>query len=213
MIKGTLFDFDGTLMNSLPYYVTAYDRALQKIGFKFDSKKIALTCFNKRETAICESLGVPEKTEEFKAAYFSAIKELSKEAPLFDDAIETLDFIRNKKIRIAIITFAYRWYIDEKIKQFNLKEYVDIVISSDEVKNAKPDPEAVLKVLNKFKIAPQESLVVGDAKNDILMGKAAKAKTALFAPKSYNSYYDLNEIKQAEPDYVIDKISKLKDII
>lgn len=54
MIKAILFDFDGTLANSLPYYVKAYDRALQKFGFKWSKKQIGQNCFNKKEDVLCE---------------------------------------------------------------------------------------------------------------------------------------------------------------
>jgi len=106
MIKVVLFDFDGTLANSLPYYVKAYDKALQKFGFKFTEKEIGQKCFNKKEEFICQSLGIPEKTEEFRKAYFDAVNELSKEVKLFDDSTETLDFLIHKDIKIVIITFA-----------------------------------------------------------------------------------------------------------
>ena len=68
MIKAILFDFDGTLANTLPYYVKAYDQALQKLGFKWDERIIVQNCFGKKELDICKSLGMPEKTEEFTQA-------------------------------------------------------------------------------------------------------------------------------------------------
>ncbi|OGK40293.1 hypothetical protein A3A74_07350 [Candidatus Roizmanbacteria bacterium RIFCSPLOWO2_01_FULL_35_13] len=98
MIKAILFDFDGTLANTLPYYVKAYDQALQKLGFKWDERIIVQNCFGKKELDICKSLGMPEKTEEFTQAYFSAVKELFKQASLFEDTINVLDFIKNKGI-------------------------------------------------------------------------------------------------------------------
>ena len=120
MIKAILFDFDGTLANTLPFYVKACDQALQKLGFKWDERKIVQNCFGKNENVICEALGLPKKTQEFTDTYFSAVKKLFKQAPLFEDAIDILDLIKSKEIKIVIITFAYRWYIDQMLKQFKL---------------------------------------------------------------------------------------------
>ena len=213
MIKAILFDFDGTLADTLPYYVKAYDKALQKLGFKWEERKIVQNCFGKKELDICKYLGMPERTEEFTEAYFSAVKELFKNAKLFNNTLDTLRFIKNKGLKIVIITFAYKWYIDQMLKQYRLEDYFDLVISTDDVVKAKPDPEAVLKVVDKFKLKSNEVLVVGDSKSDILMGNSAGGKTVLFFPKVYDLYYSFEEIKKANPTYNIDKISKLKEMI
>jgi len=213
MIKAVFFDFDGTLADTLPYYIKAYDKALQTIGFKLSEKEIAQNCFGKKENVICKALGVPEKTEEFAQSYFLAVKELFKKAPLFEDTIKTLNFLKDHNIKIIIITFAYRWYIDQMIKQYKLEKYFDFIISTDDVINTKPHPEAVLKAVDKLKIRPEETLVIGDSKNDILMGKAAGSKTVLFTRKEYNLLYSLNELKKTNPTYIIGNLFKLKEML
>ncbi|OGK47909.1 hypothetical protein A2963_03600 [Candidatus Roizmanbacteria bacterium RIFCSPLOWO2_01_FULL_40_13] len=213
MIRAVLFDFDGTLANTLPFYVKAYDQALQKLGFKWDERKIVQNCFGKKEIDICKALGLPEKTQEFTNSYFSAVKELFKQAQLFSDTLETLEFIKNKGLKIVIITFAYRWYIDQMIKQYNLDNYLDLVISTDDVDKAKPDPEAVLEAVKILKIKPDAVLVVGDSKSDILMGNSAGSKTVLFFIKEYELFYNFKEIKKASPTFIINNLTKLKEII
>lgn len=213
MIKAVLFDFDGTLANSLPYYVKAYDKALRKFGFKFTEKEIGQNCFNKTEETICKNLGIPEKTEEFRKAYFDAVKELSNEVKLFDDCIETLDFLIEKDIKIVIVTFAYRWYINKMIKQYQLDKYINLTISADDVERSKPYPDAVLKAISFLKINTNETIVVGDSINDILMGQAAGSKTVFFAPKEHEAFYDIEKIKSLKPTYVINKILEIRNLI
>ncbi|OGK10764.1 hypothetical protein A2767_06275 [Candidatus Roizmanbacteria bacterium RIFCSPHIGHO2_01_FULL_35_10] len=99
------------------------------------------------------------------------------------------------------------------IKQYNLENYLDLVISADDVVKAKPDPEAVIKAVNKLKIKAEEVLVVGDSKSDILIGNTAGSKTALFFIKEYKLYYNLDEIKKTNPNYIIDRVSELKQIL
>jgi len=211
MIKAVLFDFDGTLVNTLPYYLEAYDKALKQIGFNIEKKNIAEICFGKKELDVCKSLGVPEKTEQFANAYFLAVKDSSKKAPLFSDSIEILKYLRSKNIKTVIITFAYRWYIDGMINHHNLNKYIDLVISQNDVKQSKPNQEAILKVTDIFKIQPNETLVVGDSKSDILMGKNAGSKTALFTKKEYDLFYSFDDLKKTNPDYIIEELSELKN--
>lgn len=213
MIKAVLFDFDGTLADTLPLYVKAYDTALKKIGFQFNTEKISRTCFNNKEDKICLALGVPDKIKDFTNAYFSAAKSMFKEIELFDDSITTLQFLKKKGIKNVIITFAYKWYIDSVLKEKNLQGYFDLIISADDVKNSKPDPEAVLKTQKLLNLNTDEMIVVGDAKNDILMGKNARVKTVLFSPKNYSLYYDKEDLYNTRPDHIINRISELNKII
>jgi len=112
-----------------------------------------------------------------------------------------------------VITFAYRWYIDQMMSQYSLQPYVDFVISKDDVVNPKPDPEAILKAVDRLSIAIDESLVVGDSKSDILMGKAAGSKTALFTREEYDMFYSLEELKKTDPDFIVTRLSQIKKIV
>lgn len=213
MIKAVIFDFDGTLADTLPYFIKAYDAALRSVGFVLDEKGIAQTCFNKSEYVICKNLGIPEQTEVFAQTYFSAVKDLFKRAPLFDDTIEVLNFLKGHNIKIIVITFAYRWYVDQMMSQFDLKNYFDFIISKDDVISPKPHPEAVLKAMDKLQITAKETLIVGDSKSDILMGKAAGGKTVLFTRKEYDLFYSFDELKKTNPTYIITTLLQLKEIV
>lgn len=213
MIKAVLFDFDGTLADTLPFYIKAYDAALRSVGFVLDEKGIAQKCFSKSEYVICKDLGIPEKTEVFAQTYFSAVKDLFKRAPLFDDTIEVLNFLRDRNIKIIVITFAYRWYIDQMMNQYKLDTYFDFIISTDDVTSPKPHPEAVLKAIDKLSITADETLVVGDSKSDILMGKVAGSKTVLFTRKEYDLFYSFDELKKTNPDFIITNLSQIKKML
>lgn len=213
MIKAVLFDFDGTLANTLPYYIKAYDHALHAIGKKLSKKDIAQKCFGKKEEEICKTLGVPQKINEFAHAYFFAVKNLFKQARLFKDTLPILKFLKKKKIKIIIITFAYRWFIDKMMEQYDLQKYIDFIISTDDVVNTKPHPEAVLKTVEKLKIKPQETIVVGNSQNDILMGKSAGSVTVLFTRKEYDVFYSFDELQKTKPSYITDSIQMIKQFV
>jgi HAD superfamily hydrolase (TIGR01549 family) len=213
MIKAVLFDFDGTLADTLPFYIQAYDAALRSVGFILDEKEIAKKCFGKTVYSACKTLGIPEKTEIFGQVFFSAIKDLFKKAPLFDDTIEVLNFLKDHQVKIIVITFALRWYIDQMMDQYTLSKYFDFIISADDVMNPKPQPEAVLKAIDRLQIKPEETLVVGDSKSDIVMGKSAGSKTVLFTRKEYDLFYSFDELKKTNPDLIISNLSQLKKMV
>lgn len=207
MIKAILFDFDGTLADTLPYYIKAYRQALGLIGFSsYSEKEIVALCFGKKEVDICNALNVPEETKKFSESYFNGIKQLFKSAPLFDKTIDTLMKLKEKGINTSIITFQYRWYMDMMMEQYNIATYIDKIICADDVKNPKPNPEAITKFCALSNLIPEECLMVGDSRGDILMGKAAGSKSVLFHPNDYNKYYSLAELEKSNPDFIIQSI-------
>lgn len=213
MIKIAIFDFDGTLADTLPFYTLAYKQALIAIGVKKTDKEVVGLCFGKKEDVVCKSLGLPDKTALFSESYFTAVETLFKKAKLFPDTLKIIQYLRKKNIKIAIVTFAYRWYIDQMITQFNLNSLVDLILSTEDVANPKPNPESVYKVSEHFKVSPTETIVVGDSTSDILMAKNAGSKSVLMFPKDYNRYYNFLELKKTNPDFIIQELSELTRFI
>jgi HAD superfamily hydrolase (TIGR01509 family) len=63
--------------------------------------------------------------------------------------------------------------IESVLESFGLKAYFDLVISSLDVKNPKPHPESIFKILEFFQIIPKDALYVGDSTVDDETAKAA----------------------------------------
>ena len=214
MFKGILFDFDGTLADSLPMYLIAYDLTLKKLGYNFESHKVSQTCFGKTPEEICVDIGAPEKTKEFAAIYVSNLKEVFSTVNLFPGVIDILELVKESGIKMGIVTFAYGWYIKEMVKMLGIGSYFVSVLSFDDVKKQKPDPEIVIKSCGRLNIKAREALVIGDSEKDILMGKNAGSKTALFIHQENGEFYDFDALKkEAALDFIIKDISDFKQLL
>ena len=75
------------------------------------------------------------------------------------------------------------------LEYFKLKEFFDIVISALDVKNFKPHPESIYKILSFFKITEKEALYVGDSQFDCEMAKRAKVKFVAYKNKDLEADY------------------------
>lgn len=212
MIKAILFDFDGTLADSLGFYVKAYDVALKKFGLSLSEREIVDNCFDKTEEEVCKRLKIND-VEGFRGAYFGAIERLFKDVKLFPGALETLNLAKKKGIKLGIITFASSYYINKMIDRFKLRKFFDVILSSSDVKNRKPHPEIALKACKKLNVSINLALVVGDSRGDMMVGKAAGCQTALFLPKEHRKIYNSKALKEIQPDSVFSDFNDLKVIL
>ncbi|QTA82621.1 HAD hydrolase domain-containing protein, family IA [Desulfonema limicola] len=87
------------------------------------------------------------------------------------------------------------------MKEFGLQQYFDMVVTALDVKNPKPHPEELLKILSHFNLNPEQALYIGDSKADELAAKAAKV---LFA-----AYNNVN----LDADFHIKSLKEIKDIL
>lgn len=213
MIKALLCDFDGTLANTLWFYPRAYRETLNNFGFKVSDKWIIDNCFGKKEEDICKKLGISDEVEKFRSLYFKSANSYAFSSKLFRGVIDILKEISNKNIKLAILSFARRNYILKMIDKLKLEYFFQIVIAYEDVANPKPAPDAVFKVCEIFGITPSESLIIGDSRSDILMGKNAGAKTVLFFPKEHEDIYNLKILKQTNPDFIINNWDEVRNII
>lgn len=212
MLKAVLFDFDGTLANDLSFFVKAYDYALTKYNIHLSAEEIAATCFNKPEEQITEQLGLPS-AEEFRNYYFEGIKERFKNVPLFPGTTKLLDTLQKKQVKLGLISFAHRWYIDMMLEQTNIAHYFQSVVTFNDVSKPKPDPEAIVVSCKNLQVPINEMISVGDARNDVLMAKAAGCKTALFLPKDNEKFYNFDELRNLNPEFVASTYVELGKII
>ena len=90
-----------------------------------------------------------------------------------------------------------------------IADYISYLIGADDVKEAKPKPEPVLKTLAAMHFDASETLVVGDMAVDILMGANAGAKTCGVTWGNGSR----EELKEAGADFIIDRMEELIRIV
>ena len=81
-------------------------------------------------------------------------------------------------------------------------------IGSDQVENYKPAPDGINILANRHDLDKAKMVMIGDAKYDLQMGKAAEVKTCGCAWDTY----DIELLKNEEPDYLLEKVEKLLEI-
>ncbi|WP_028983089.1 HAD family hydrolase [Sporolactobacillus terrae] len=179
-LHNVLFDFDGTLANTLPLTV----HAMKKVFKRFDSRTVTtdevIAMFGPPEEKMI-SMNLTNQADVAEAVeFYFVIYEKQHDAYVEKnlEIFKLLHLLRDRNINIGLITGKARrsYLISEKKLGFGGK--FDSIITGDDVSVAKPDPEGINRTLKKFDALPEESIYIGDANGDTLAGKAAGIHTA-----------------------------------
>jgi HAD superfamily hydrolase (TIGR01549 family) len=116
---------------------------------------------------------------------------------------ETLDFLKTKKIKIAVLS---NGSFDEKIKKImavKIDKKINILVTSELVKDDKPEPSSLIYLVNKSGFRKNEILYIGDSyKEDVLLARSFGLKTIYFNEngdkkvKKSSSYFMANNYFQ-----------------
>ena len=179
MIRGIIFDFDGTLANTMPIVFACYDYSTEKVLGK-----------NADRAPFIETFGLPLKvclTTVFGEEKGSLILDeyRSYQAIHHDELIrpfpkvkETLEQLQQMHIPIAVVTSKTTATCLRGARCLGIDGYLPIIIGSDAVTHPKPDPEPTRMALEKLGTRPEETLCVGDAPFDLISARAAGCHTA-----------------------------------
>lgn len=208
-ITTILFDLDGTLINTNELIIASFMHTLEKF---YPGQY-------KRESVI-PFMG-PTLTESFSTVDADRVDELITEYRRFniemhdefveeyETVYETIETLHNKGYKIGIVTTKARNVVEMGLSFSRLKQFFDVVITIDDVQNAKPHPEPIQLALKKLDASPEETIMVGDNYHDIEGGKNAGTKTAgvewSLKGKEFLETYN--------PDYMLVKMSDILSIV
>ncbi|MBP5385804.1 MAG: HAD-IA family hydrolase [Prevotella sp.] len=205
-----IFDFDGTLGDPRRKIVPTMQDVMRELHLPV------------RDDAVCAStIGLPLKgcyAQMFPALSDSELdlcaethhrlfaKNLKNIIPqTFPFVGETLKSLKKKGITLTIASSRSSQSLKELLGQLGLLELFSLIVGAQEVVEAKPHPEPVLKTLATLGFKAQETLVVGDMGVDILMGSRAGAKTCGVTWGNGSR----EELEQAGADLIINDMREL----
>ncbi|MFW5703234.1 MAG: HAD family hydrolase [Patescibacteria group bacterium] len=114
---------------------------------------------------------------------------------------------------IAVVTSSRRKFIQPQLDRFEILEYFDIIVTQDDVSQLKPHPEPVEKALSALNADRDTSIIIGDTRNDVLAGKAARIDTALYYPQLHEVIYDKDEVLGLCADYYFRELTEVIDTV
>jgi|SRR3989344_1070731 len=175
MIKTTLIDLDGFLVNSEELYLEANKIYFKQFNFEFTEGLHRQGTGKKFDEWIKTVTSIDKPGEEIlkerNVVFFNLVR---KKLKLLPGAKEFLELV-HKNFKTALVTSSKKDFVDLVFDLTSINNYFDLVITG-EVAKGKPDPESYLLAAKKLETIPSECAVFEDSPTGILAGKNATMK-------------------------------------
>ena len=213
-----LIDVDGTLVDSVPDLAYCVDEMMLAIGRQpHGEARVRDWVGNGVERLVRRALvgqleGEPDN-ESFKQAYPIFLdlyaENTCKRSKLYPGVAEGMAYMQSAGYKLGCVTNKAEQFTLPILEQLGVRDAFGIVVSGDTLPVKKPDPLPLLHAAEKLGVTAEESLMLGDSQSDV---KAARAAGFQIICMSYG-YNHGEDIRQYNPDLVIDSMAELKDIL
>jgi pyrophosphatase PpaX len=218
--RAILFDLDGTLIDTTNLILECFHHSWKTVcGFNHTREALIQTFGTPLRDAMhqllkeCQSNG-------HRAVEADAVEPLLTEYRLFNvanhdllarpftGAREVLSELRARGYKIAVVTSKSRELGLRGLKLCSLDSLIDSAVFLEDTTIHKPQPEPILKALEKLKATSASAVYVGDSRHDIIAARAAgvRAIAALWGPSPRN------ELEREHPDHTAEAITDLLEI-
>ena len=126
-------------------------------------------------------------------------------APLIEGVSETLLSLRDKGYQLAVVTSGSRSRVCREVQQSVLTDAFAVMICNEDIVNKKPDPEGLLQAISSMNVEPSQCAYVGDAPEDIEMGRRAEVMTIGVR----SAYPSSARVLSAKPDLYLERLVEL----
>lgn len=204
-ITTLIFDWDGTLADSAQLGLYAYQKTFAELGVPFPMA-IYEQSYSPNWYSTYEALALPR--EKWALADELWLKHYGEQtAGLIEGAGDTLLELRQRGYRLGVVSSGSESRVGREIEQSALSQAFEVVICNEHIVNKKPHPEGLEKALDCLNANPREAAYVGDAPEDIQMGRTANVFTV-----GVRSNYPIGtRLQLAAPDIYLESLTGLLD--
>jgi beta-phosphoglucomutase len=194
--KAFLFDMNGTMIDDMHYHIIAWHKILNELGANISMEQMKEECYGKNDELLERMLPGKFTLEEIKQMSFEKEAKYQDEyRPLLALLPGLQDFLekaREKHIAMAIGTAAITFNVDFALDGLKIRSYFDVIVSADDIKVSKPDPETYLQCAEKLHITPADCIVFEDSPKGIesaaRAGMKAVAITTMHTPEEFSHF-------------------------
>jgi phosphoglycolate phosphatase len=200
-----IFDFDGTLADTFPFFIRVFNQLAQQHGFKGIDPELAPTFRHYNARQMMEQVGMPAwKLPLVAKSFISLMKQNAARISLFEHIDEILLHLANKGVTLAIVSSNSYDNVSQILGPANTR-----LISQFECgMSIFGKPARIRKVLNKTGIPYREVIYIGDQVTDL---EAARKEKIAFGAVSWG-YGTIESLREHFPEEEFDSVSAIRRI-
>jgi HAD superfamily hydrolase (TIGR01549 family) len=174
-VNAILFDWDGTLADSLGMFFQANEAVMASFGLPFD-EALYRRLYTPDWRVVYRRLGVPDgRLEEANELWHRHFNERGGETMPLPGAVEALQALDAAGYRLGVVTAGDRVVVEPQIARFGMDGLLSVRVYGDDTDEVKPDPAPLRRALAELDLdgRPRDATYVGDAPDDMRMARAA----------------------------------------
>lgn len=217
MVKLVVFDWNGTLLADTHACMDT-DNYILKV---FGGRQINLKTY--RDTIIipsiefyvqhgCKREQLLTETKKWGEEFHSHYEPRAAKVRTRQNARKLMDWLLKNKIELIILSNHTILGIESQLKRLRIEKYFSKVLANEaqDISNkSRNKKEKLEEWLHSYKLKKNEVMIVGDAPEEVEMGKSIGIKTVAIT----GGYYATHRLVASKPDYLINNLSQVIDIV
>lgn len=204
-LEAVIFDYDGTIVDT----ETTYFEVMEFLVNKYTGKKmekidyirnVSGTSVEQCKAYITSTYEVSaEKYDEMEYEMKNDMAERFYNAPLLPYIEEVFPLLKEKGVKVAVASNGVRRHIEKGLRNYNLLQYVDEIVTKYDVKNPKPAPDVYLEAAKRLGVSIKNSIAVEDSKPGATAASASGAYVIL-QTNDITKHFDFTGLKYDKKD-------------
>jgi phosphoglycolate phosphatase len=210
--KLIIFDLDGTLVDSFKDVFNAVNESLAEFNLPPKDREWVRLLIGPNANELIEAavVGTDVSVDDYRTAFRTHYRsQLTKNTDLFDGMKDVLEWIKEKNIKMAVLTNKSEGASLEILTEIKILDLFIKVVGYDTYPEAKPSPLGLLNLCELAGVSAAEAVLIGDTEVDIAAAKNAKAPVIAIT----HGYRTLEELKKEAPEYIATSTDELKQIL
>lgn len=176
-MDAVVFDWDGTLVDTLPAILQANTEVLVEYGLTFDEARYR-AAYVPDWRLMYQRLGVPDVHLEAAGARWLALYRAAEPPRPFRGVRHALRRLSAAGYVMGLVTAGHRALVEEQLAHLGLLSVLPVRVCGDDPVPPKPDPEPLRRALDGLRVGdrPEHAIYVGDAPDDMRMARAVGAR-------------------------------------
>ncbi|MFC4210729.1 HAD family hydrolase [Pedobacter lithocola] len=205
--KALIFDLNGTVIDDMEFHNKAWQSILKELGADLSYAEVKKQMYGKNDELLNRVFGEGyftqqrldeisiEKEKIYQVAFLPYLK-------LINGLDKILETANEANIPMAIGSAAIPFNINYVLDGLHIQEYFNAIVSADEVKISKPNPETFIKCAEKMGVNPKDCLVFEDAPKGVEAAKNADMPCiVLNTTHNENDFKNYDNVLKVVKDY------------